>query len=118
MIRELQRSDFEQLDDEILQWYDTVPEEVKIPSLDMEMVPVPAGPSYDLHRLQIWTRLRLNQVRRCFVPYLLGSVANSNRFVSGFTPQFFTAPIALPTTPCLPRGWWTWPRTPFGTSLD
>lgn len=62
VIRELKRHDFEQLDDEILRWYDSVPEEVKISSLDPDRIPVPSGPNYDLQRLQIWTRLRLNQV--------------------------------------------------------
>ncbi len=64
VIRELKRSDFDQLDHEILSWYDSVPEEVKISSLDPEMIPVPSGPNYNLQRLQIWTRLRLNQVMR------------------------------------------------------
>ncbi|KAH8885454.1 hypothetical protein GQ53DRAFT_355365 [Thozetella sp. PMI_491] len=63
VIRELKRNDFEQLDHDILSWYDSVPKEVQIGSLDPDMIPVPSGPNYDLERLQIWTRLRLNQIR-------------------------------------------------------
>jgi hypothetical protein len=61
VIRELKRNDFDQLDNEILDWYDTVPEEIKVASLSRD-VPMPTGPSYNTKRLQIWTRLRLNQV--------------------------------------------------------
>ena len=63
VIRELKPHDFEELDRQILEWYDSVPEEVKVPSLDEDRIPMPSGPAYDLQRLQIWTRLRLNQVR-------------------------------------------------------
>lgn len=62
VVRELQRKDFEELDNEILDWYDTVPEEIKVESLK-KSVPMPSGPAYNTKRLQIWTRLRLNQVR-------------------------------------------------------
>jgi hypothetical protein len=62
VIRELKRSDFEELDREILAWYDSVPDEIKVASLDRQIIPMPAGGAYDLQRLQIWTRLRLNQV--------------------------------------------------------
>lgn len=64
LIRELKRSDFEALDREILDWYETVPEEIRVASLNREgpLVPIPSSPSYNIQRLQIWTRLRLNQV--------------------------------------------------------
>lgn len=62
VIRDLRCQDFEDLDREILDWYETVPEEIKVPSLNPEM-PSPTGPGYDTRRLQIWTRLRLNQIR-------------------------------------------------------
>lgn len=61
VVRELQYKDFDQLDNEILDWYDTVPEEIKVASLGRDL-PMPSGPSYNTKRLQIWTRLRLNQV--------------------------------------------------------
>jgi len=61
VIRDLKREDFERLDEEILHWYETVPEEVKINNFGKEL-PLPSTPSYNLQRLQIWTRLRLNQV--------------------------------------------------------
>lgn len=70
LIRDLQRDEFEALDKEILQWYDSVPDEVKIKNFNREL-PLPSTPSYNVQRLQIWTRLRLNQVRCC--PCLLAS---------------------------------------------
>lgn len=66
LVRELKYSDFEQLDGEILEWYDSIPEEIKSASMDDTMVTVPsASRPYDMQRLRIWTRLRLNQVRVC-----------------------------------------------------
>lgn len=66
LIRELKRADFEALDREILDWYETVPEGIRVASLNQEgpLVPIPSSPSYNVQRLQIWTRLRLNQVGR------------------------------------------------------
>ena len=68
LIRELKAHDIEVLDRAILDWYDSVPESIKLASLDPEYIPVPSGPQheYDLQRLQVWTRLRLNQVRIAF----------------------------------------------------
>ncbi|KAH6617745.1 hypothetical protein B0J18DRAFT_412214 [Chaetomium sp. MPI-SDFR-AT-0129] len=62
VVRELKPHDFEQLDREIMEWYDSVPEEVRTGPLDGDQMSLPSGP-YDLQRLRIWTRLRLNQVR-------------------------------------------------------
>lgn len=59
--REIERIEFEQLDGEILDWYDSVPEEIKIDGLTTQ-VPIPGTATYNDDRLQIWTRLRLNQV--------------------------------------------------------
>lgn len=61
LIRELKREDFIALDQEILDWYETVPETIKIQSLG-DRIPMPGTPTYDVDRLQVWTRLRLNQV--------------------------------------------------------
>lgn len=61
VVRNLKREEFDALDQEILEWYNTVPEEVKISNFGE--LPLPSTPSYNLQRLQIWTRLRLNQVR-------------------------------------------------------
>jgi hypothetical protein len=63
IIRDLKREEFESLDQEILEWYNTVPKEVRIEIFDKEL-PLASTPSYNLQRLQIWTRLRLNQVRQ------------------------------------------------------
>ena len=63
LIRDLKPEDFESLDKEILEWYDTVPEEIKINGLSNQL-PSPSTETYNIERLQIWTRLRLNQVRQ------------------------------------------------------
>ncbi|KAL2175067.1 uncharacterized protein P884DRAFT_207288 [Thermothelomyces heterothallicus CBS 202.75] len=62
IVRELKPRDFEELDREIMDWYESVPEEVRTGPLDVDKMPVPSGP-YDIQRFRIWTRLRLNQVR-------------------------------------------------------
>jgi len=80
LIRDLKAHNIEALDREILDWYDSVPESIKVASLDPEQIPVPSGPQneYDLQRLQVWTRLRLNQVRIALVVQLCHpSSANS-----------------------------------------
>lgn len=60
VIRELKPKDFEDLDRQILDWYDSVPEEIR--AVSIEDIPIPSAPAYDLGRLRIWTLLRLNQV--------------------------------------------------------
>ncbi|PSR79222.1 hypothetical protein BD289DRAFT_476655 [Coniella lustricola] len=62
LIRDLKREDFENLDQEILDWYETLPESIKISSLG-NLIPSPGTRTYNIERLQIWTRLRLNQIR-------------------------------------------------------
>ncbi|ROW01361.1 hypothetical protein VMCG_05845 [Cytospora schulzeri] len=62
LIRELKPEDFENLDREILEWYETIPEDIKISGLHHQL-PLPSTPTYNVERLQIWTRLRLNQIR-------------------------------------------------------
>ncbi|KAF3761356.1 hypothetical protein M406DRAFT_333424 [Cryphonectria parasitica EP155] len=62
LIRDLKREDFQKMDEEILEWYETVPEQIKIRSLG-NLIPVPGSEAYNVERLQIWTRLRLNQIR-------------------------------------------------------
>ncbi|KAJ4419852.1 hypothetical protein N0V85_000830 [Neurospora sp. IMI 360204] len=59
VIRELKPSDFEELDRKIINWYSSIPEEIQINS-PLEPLKKPIG---DTQRLQIWTRLRLNQIR-------------------------------------------------------
>lgn len=61
VIRELKPHDFEELDREILDWYESVPEEVRTDPTDGDTLSIPSGP-YDLQRLRIWTWLRLTQV--------------------------------------------------------
>lgn len=104
LIREMQRSDFETLDQEILNWYDSVPEEIKIDGLKTQ-IPIPGTSTYDVDRLQIWTRLRLNQVG-----FALGrklSQANlSHRFASGCTLLYFTRRAALKETMISPNALW------------
>ncbi|ROT42517.1 fungal-specific transcription factor domain-containing protein [Sodiomyces alkalinus F11] len=62
LAREHRQQDLEQLDREIIQWYDRVPEEVKLRRWDKEN-PLISTPSYNLQRLRVWTYLRLNQIR-------------------------------------------------------
>lgn len=61
LIRDLKREDFVALDQEILDWYETVPETIRIQNLG-NLIPMPGTATYNIDRLQIWTRLRLNQV--------------------------------------------------------
>lgn len=74
VVRHIDREAYEALDREILQWYETVPDPVRIKDFDREL-PLPSTPSYNLQRLQIWTRLRLNQVREN--PALVGCAATN-----------------------------------------
>lgn len=63
VIRELKLSDFEQLDAEITEWWESLPEVVRTPDTDKMETPVPSSKDYQMQRQRIWTRLRLNQVR-------------------------------------------------------
>ncbi len=60
--RELRQDQMESLDQEILGWYESVPEEVKLRNWDKEKK-MTSTPSYNLQRLCIWTYLRFNQIR-------------------------------------------------------
>ena len=62
LARDLRQEELENLDQEILGWYEIVPEEVKVRNWDKEKQ-MTSTPSYNLQRLRIWTYLRLNQVR-------------------------------------------------------
>lgn len=65
VIWELKPSDFEDLDREVLDWYDTVSPELRIHSIEDSSAQIPSGgaKSYDLQRLRIWIRLRYLQMR-------------------------------------------------------
>ncbi|KAI0168882.1 hypothetical protein GGR52DRAFT_574108 [Hypoxylon sp. FL1284] len=66
---ELRAGDIEELDRSIKQWYTEVPRETQLEFADWEAVPRYLNPpvnsqkEYDIQRLQIWTYLRLNQIR-------------------------------------------------------
>ncbi|KAI1503411.1 hypothetical protein F5X99DRAFT_375160 [Biscogniauxia marginata] len=66
---ELQAGEIEDLDQRIKQWYREVPKEVRLDLVDWEALPQYLNPpvnsqkEYDIERLQIWTYLRLNQIR-------------------------------------------------------
>ncbi|CAM1501876.1 Fc.00g038600.m01.CDS01 [Cosmosporella sp. VM-42] len=62
LARDLRQEELENLDQEILGWYEIVPEEVKVRNWDKEKH-MTSTPSYNLQRLRIWTYLRLNQMR-------------------------------------------------------
>ncbi len=61
--------DFEELDSQIKQWYSAMPKDMQLKLPDWESVPRYLNPpansqkEYDIQRLQIWTYLRLNQIR-------------------------------------------------------
>lgn len=61
LAHELGQEEIERLDQEILRWYETVPEEIRVRSWDKE-TQITSTPSYNLQRLRIWTYLRFNQV--------------------------------------------------------
>ncbi|KAH7375289.1 fungal-specific transcription factor domain-containing protein [Plectosphaerella cucumerina] len=75
LARELRHHDIEKLDQEILQWYEHVPEEVKLRNWDKEKH-MATTPSYNLQRLRIWTYLRLNQIRIWLYTPLLHSATS------------------------------------------
>lgn len=62
LAQELHHEEIEHLDQEILQWYESVPEDIKVRNWNKERH-ITSTPSYNLQRLRIWTYLRLNQVR-------------------------------------------------------
>lgn len=62
LAQELRQEEIESLDQQILQWYEKVPEEVKLRNWDKEKK-MTSTPSYNLQRLRIWTYLRFNQIR-------------------------------------------------------
>jgi len=61
--QEISTYEVNNLDREIVQWYEKAPEEVKIKDWSQEKRMV-TTPSYNLRRLRIWTYLRFNQVRK------------------------------------------------------
>ncbi|KAI9151638.1 Transcriptional activator acu-15 [Paramyrothecium foliicola] len=70
LAQELRQEEIERLDQEILQWYDGVPEEVKVRNWDKDKQ-ITSTPSYNLQRLRIFTYLRLNQIRIwLYMPFL------------------------------------------------
>ncbi|KAI1765010.1 hypothetical protein GGR53DRAFT_491773 [Hypoxylon sp. FL1150] len=66
---EFRPSDIEELDCSIKKWYTEVPPENQLELADWEALPTYINPTvhsqreYDIQRLQIWTYLRLNQIR-------------------------------------------------------
>ncbi|CAK7275076.1 hypothetical protein SEPCBS119000_006496 [Sporothrix epigloea] len=76
IIRDLKQEEFESVDRDILQWYESVPESIRISNLDRQL---PSMPSYDIERLQIWTRLRLNQMRIWLYTPVLHSASSINK---------------------------------------
>ncbi|KAI0129860.1 fungal-specific transcription factor domain-containing protein [Xylariales sp. AK1849] len=69
MAMDLRQGDIEDLDRQIKQWYRQVPSEVQLDLPDWETMPRHLQPpvysqkEYNIQRLQIWTYLRLNQIR-------------------------------------------------------
>ncbi|KAH6645082.1 hypothetical protein BKA67DRAFT_506752, partial [Truncatella angustata] len=69
MAMDLRQNDIDDLDRQIKQWYTEVPAEVQLELADWESMPpsidtpTNSNVGYNIHRLQIWTYLRLNQIR-------------------------------------------------------
>ncbi|ORY58419.1 uncharacterized protein BCR38DRAFT_489345 [Pseudomassariella vexata] len=66
---DLQANDIEDVDQQIKQWYTAMPADNQLELADWDSMPEYLVPSphsqkeYDIHRLQIWTYLRINQIR-------------------------------------------------------
>ncbi|KAI0019192.1 hypothetical protein F4780DRAFT_462026 [Xylariomycetidae sp. FL0641] len=66
---ELHRADIDDLDVRVKQWYTEIPKDAQMELADWESLPRYLNPQvnsqkdYDVQRLQIWTYLRLNQIR-------------------------------------------------------
>lgn len=117
LARELREEEIERLDQEILHWYDSVPDEVKVRNWDKERH-MASTPSYNLQRLRIWTYLRFNQVRYDAPDhdYCLRRVADGSRSVYGFIHPYFTARQASWTTHSKHSELSTWRKTRSDTS--
>ncbi|KAK4654391.1 hypothetical protein QC762_404120 [Podospora pseudocomata] len=63
VIRGLKAHNFEPLEQEIWEWYESVPVEIQTDPSDGDRIAMPSGPTDKVQRVRIWTRLRLNQVR-------------------------------------------------------
>jgi len=114
--REVKAADYEALDRKCLEWYETVPEEIKVRgSMEQQELPQPSTGTYNLGRLQIWTRLRLNQVRIWLIRETAPSTTNQStpsRSASGYISPSYTPPVpSMPTWPS-PSAPWTSPRKP------
>jgi hypothetical protein len=113
LARDLRSEELESVDQELLQWYEQIPEEVKVRNWDKEKQ-ITSTPSYNLQRLRIWTYLRLNQVswkRRVEV-----HVADSSRCGSGYIHQCYIAQQASWRIRRNQSAWWTSPRIRFDIS--
>ncbi|KAF4419282.1 putative transcriptional regulatory protein [Colletotrichum fructicola Nara gc5] len=75
LARELHHEDMERLDQEILSWYETVPEEVRMRNWDKDKK-LTMTPSYNLQRLRVWTYLRFNQIRTWLYTPILHSATS------------------------------------------
>ncbi|KAK4199299.1 putative fungal-specific transcription factor [Triangularia verruculosa] len=62
VIRDLKAHSFEPLEQEIWEWYESVPAEVQTDPSDGARIAMPSGPTDTTQRVRIWTRLRYNQV--------------------------------------------------------
>ncbi|GFP54776.1 uncharacterized transcriptional regulatory protein C530.08 [Trichoderma asperellum] len=75
LAHELGQEEIERLDQEILRWYETVPEEIRVHSWNKETL-MTSTPSYNLQRLRIWTYLRFNQIRTWLYTPILHSATS------------------------------------------
>ena len=84
VIRDLKPHNFEQLEQDIWDWYESVPEQIRTDPNDGDRIPMPASPTDKLQRVRIWTRLRLNQVRIWLYTPVLHSATSihQNKFLA------------------------------------
>ncbi|KAK0641296.1 hypothetical protein B0T16DRAFT_336310 [Cercophora newfieldiana] len=78
VIRELKLNDFQDLDREVLEWYQTVPSDLHLDSIEHGATPTPSAgkKAYDLGRLRIWMRLRFLQIRTwIYTPVLHSAIS-------------------------------------------
>lgn len=114
LARDLRSEELESVDQELLQWYEQIPEEVKVRNWNKEKQ-ITSTPSYNLQRLRIWTYLRLNQVswkRKVAVMH----IADSYRCGSGYIHQCYIAQRASWRIRRNQSVWSTSPRIRFDIS--
>ena len=97
LARELQQEELERLDSEILQWFESLPEEAKIRDWSDQRQQIPPGSPLSLQQLRAWTYLRLHQVRWMTGGWQKPDVDLCLRFAFGYILQScIVQPVSCP----------------------